>query len=106
MTCSVVCDNQELSVPYKRPNDDFASRCPFVIQVWILNVALDLTFGIGNGDDSPNSTAGQDFQGDLGVAFFIGSQNLIGNEGAPQSNGGRRHGVVFFLGCFHGFCAI
>ncbi len=38
-----------------------ASRCPFVIQVWILNVALDLTFGIGNGDDSPNKTAYQDF---------------------------------------------
>ncbi len=82
-----------------------ASRCPFVIQVWILNVALDLTFGIGNGDDSPNRPLTKILVLSW-CRLFIGSQNLIGNEGATQSNGGRRHSIVFFLGCFHGFCAI
>ena len=106
MTCSVVGDDQKLAIAHKRSNDDFASRCPFVVQVWILNVALDLTFGIGNGDNGTNGSIGQDFQGDFCIAFFIGSQNLIGNESAAQSNGGRRHSMVFFLGCFHGFCAI
>ena len=86
MADAIVGNDQELALTNQRPDNDLASSCFFVVQVWILNIALDLALVIGNADDGPCGSFCQNFQGNLGVALFIGCEYLVGDKGPTQGH--------------------
>ena len=51
MADAIVGNNQELALTNQRTNNDLTSRRFFVVQVWILDITLDLALVVGNADD-------------------------------------------------------
>ena len=72
-------------MPHERSYQNFTSRCFLDVHAWILDVALNMSFGISYRDDMTKRAISDNLNRNFAFTFLVSSQDLVSNKGTPKA---------------------